>query len=179
MIWRLNDRLKDFLALDPVTKTKKANAMVLTDSSDIASIVTRRGDVSFQPLRHGAEEIVFASRDVPREKMLGTLEFQRIHSEMGELAAALNCHEHDAEIKLLRVEYFFYYADKHQFLFAQKPPYKTLSMMNLEQLISGDPVPRTESSLGERMNLAYKIAEAVFFLHLRNIRTKTSHRLVS
>jgi serine/threonine protein kinase len=86
-------------------------------------------------------------------------------SEMGELAAALNCLDPTADVRLLKVDYYFYHADGHQFLFAQKPPYPTSSMMTLEEMIRGDPFPKVESPLDERLKLAYKIAEAVFFLH--------------
>ena len=38
-------------------------------------------------------------------------------------------------------------------------------MMTLEEMISGDPFPEVDSPLDERLKLAHKIAEAVFFLH--------------
>ena len=37
--------------------------------------------------------------------------------------------------------------------------------MTLEEMISGDPFPIVESPLDERLKLAHKIAEAVFFPH--------------
>jgi len=89
-------------------------------------------------------------------------------SEMGELAAALNCLDPAADIRLLKGEFYFYHADGNQSLFAQKPPYPTTSMMTLEEMISGDPFPMVEASLNERLKLAYKLAEAVFFLHTAN-----------
>jgi hypothetical protein len=85
--------------------------------------------------------------------------------EMGELAAALNCLDPAADVRLLKVEYYFYHTDSHQFFFSQKPPYTISSMMTLEEMISRDPFPKVESFLDERLKLAHKIAEAVFFLH--------------
>jgi hypothetical protein len=37
--------------------------------------------------------------------------------------------------------------------------------MTLEEMIRGDPFPKVESPPDERLKLAHKIAEAVFFLH--------------
>jgi hypothetical protein len=162
---RSNNRLKEFLALASSAKQTRAKDMLLENSDELASTVTRRGDVSFQPLQYGTEQIIFASRRVPQGRVPGTPEFQSMVSEMGELAAALNCLDPAADVRLFKVDYCCYHADSHQFLFAQKPPYPTSSMMNLEEMISGDPFPKVESPLDERLKLAHKIAEAVFFLH--------------
>lgn len=62
-------------------------------------------------------------------------------SEMGELAAALNCLHPTGDVRLLKVDYYFYHADGHQSLFAQKLPYPTSSMITLEEIISGDTFP--------------------------------------
>lgn len=162
---RSNNRLKEFLALALNAKQTRVKDMLLEDSDELASKITRRGDVSFQPLQYGTEQIIFASRRVPSGRVPGTSAFQSMVYEMGELAAALNCLDPAADIRLLKVEYYFYHADSNQFLFAQKPPYRTTSMMTLEEMISGDPFPKVESPLDERLKLAHKIAEAVFFLH--------------
>jgi hypothetical protein len=162
---RSNNQLKEFLSLTSNARQTRVRDMLLEDSVELASKVTRRGNVSLQPLQHGSEQIIFASRKVPPKRMPGTPYFQSMVYEMGELAAALNCIDPDADIRLLKVEYYFYHAESNQFLFAQKPPYTTMSMMTLEEMISGDPFPEVDSPLDERFKLAHKIAEAVFFLH--------------
>ena len=85
--------------------------------------------------------------------------------DMGELAAALNCLDPAADIKLLKVENYFYHAESHNFLFLQKSPYPVESMMTLEQMVRQTSFPEIDSSLEERFKLAYKIAEAVYFIH--------------
>ncbi|KFY71030.1 hypothetical protein V499_08768 [Pseudogymnoascus sp. VKM F-103] len=162
---RSNNRLKEFLYLASNAKQTRVRDMLLEDSVELASLVTRRGDVSLQPLQYGTEQIIFASRRVPPGRMPGTPNFHSMAYEMGELAAALNCLDPAADIRLLKVEFYFYHADSNQFLFAQKPPYPTMSMMTLEAMISGDPFPEVDSPLDDRLKLAHKIAEAVFFLH--------------
>ena len=162
---RSNSRLQEFLALTSTAKQTQGKKMLLGSPDELASKVTQRGDISYLPLRDGTEQIIFASRRVPPERKPGTLSFQSMVAEMGELAAALNCLDPAADIRLLRVEYYFYHAVGNQFLFAQKPPYPTSSMMTLAEMISGDPFPKVEASLNERLKLAHKLAEAVFFLH--------------
>jgi hypothetical protein len=162
---RSNNRLKEFLALTSNDKQTRAKDMILEDSDELASKITHGRDVCFQPLQYGAKQIIFASRKVPIQRIPGTSDFQRMASEMGKLAATLNCLDPAADIRLLKVEYYFYHAESNQFLFAQTPPYPIDSMLTLEQMIYGDPFPRVESSMSERFKLAYRIAEAVFFLH--------------
>jgi hypothetical protein len=162
---RSNERLQEFLALASAAKQRRGRSMLLATPDEVVSKITHRGDISFQPLRYGTEQIIFASRRVPPERVPGSPTFQSMESEMGELAAALNCLDPAADIRLLKVEFYFYHADSNQFLFAQKPPYPTTSMMTLEEMISGDPFPKVEASLNERLKLAHKLAEAVFFLH--------------
>jgi len=162
---RSNNRLKEFLVLASNAKQTRVKDMLLEPPDELASQITLRSDISFQPLQYGTEQIIFASRRVPPERVPGTPDFQSMVSDMGELAAALNCLDPAADIRLLKVEFYFHHADSNQFLFAQKPPYPTTSMMTLEEMISGDPFPKVEAPLNERLKLAHKLAEAVFFLH--------------
>lgn len=101
---RSNNRLREFIALASSVKQARAKDMLLENSDDLASKVTRRGDVSFQPLPYGTGQIIFASRGVPPGRIPGTPEFQSMIYEMGELAAALNCLDPAADIRLLKVE---------------------------------------------------------------------------
>lgn len=160
-----NIRLQEFLALASTAKRTRAQSMLLENPNEVASQITRRGDVSFQPLQYGNEQIIFASRRVPAGYLPGSREFLDMTSDMGELAAALNCLDPVADVRLLKIEYFFYHVESNQFLFAQIPPYPVASMMTLEKVISGDPFPDVEALLNDRLRLAYKLAEAVFFLH--------------
>lgn len=178
---RSNNRLKEFLSLASDAKQTRVRGMLLEDSTELASEVTRMGNVSLQPLQYGTEQIIFASRRVPIDRIPGTPDFQNMAYDMGELAAALNCLDPAADIRLLKVEFYFYHEASNQFLFAQKPPYATMSMMTLEEMISGDPFPEVDSPLDDRLKLAYKIAEAVFFLHTASFLHKniTSSSIVA
>ncbi|KAG4437171.1 hypothetical protein IFR05_007327 [Cadophora sp. M221] len=162
---RSNKRLQEFLTLASSSKQMRAKDMLLENIDGLTSTITSRSDISFLPLQQGTEQIIFASRRVPSWIIPGTPEFQNMVCDMGELAAALHCLDPAADIRLLKVEYFFHHAGSNQFLFAQKPPYHTTSMMTLEEMIKGDPFPKVEAALNERLKLAHKLAEAVFFLH--------------
>lgn len=98
-------------------------------------------DVSYQPLRCGSDELIFGARRVSPEQALETTGFRSIMDEMGEIAAALHCLDPAADIKLSKVEYYFYYSDSN------KPPYPTVLMMTLEQMIAGAPFPGVELPL--------------------------------
>jgi hypothetical protein len=122
VVVRSNNRLQEFLALAPNAKQTRVKDMLLKTPDKLAAMVTRRGDVSFQPLHYGDEEIIFTSRRVSLNTILGTTDFQSIMSGIGNLAAALNCLDPATDIRLLKVDYYFYHADSNQFLFAHKPP---------------------------------------------------------
>ena len=139
--------------------------MILEISDELASTISRRGDISFQPLQYGTEQIIFTSQRVPPDRIPGTPDFQSMVFDMGELAAALNCLDPAADIRLLKVEYYFHHAESNQFLFAQRPPYPTTSIMTLEEMITRDLFPKVEASLTERLKLTLKLAKAVFFLY--------------
>jgi hypothetical protein len=160
-----NNRLQEFVDLALDAQQTRANEMLLKSSDELASKITSWGDISFLPLENGPEQLIFASRKVSPAVVPGTRDFDKLQMEMGVLAAALNCLGPAGDIRLLKTEYYFYHADSKQFLFAQIPPYRTMSMMTLEKAISGDPFPKAEAALDQRLKLAQKLAEAVFFLH--------------
>ncbi len=162
---RSNARLQEFVALASEAKQSRAGAMLLESPDTLASTITSMGDISSLPISYQGDELVFASRKVSSDTISGTKSFNDLKSDLGELAAALNCLDPAADIRLLKVEFYFYHEDTHQFLFAQKPPYPTVSMMTLDELIRGDPFPRVDIALNQRLKLAHKLAEAVFFLH--------------
>ena len=96
----------------------------------------------------------------------------RFSGFISELAAAFNCLDLAADIRLLKVKYFFYYEEGNQFLFAQTSPYSTLSMATLAEVIRADTFPQVTTSLTERLKLAYKLAEAVFYCHTAGLLHK-------
>jgi hypothetical protein len=162
---RSNKRLQEFLALAPSSKKALANKMLLEDSTEVASKIEGRRDISFLPMQNGSEQIIFGARQKPPNISEGTVEFQDLVSDMGELAAALNCLDPVADIKLLKVEYYFYHTPSKQFLLAHHPPYPVLSMITLETMIREEPFPDVAAPLNQCLKLGYKLAEAVFFLH--------------
>lgn len=164
-IMRSNNRLRGFLKLASMDKTAQATEMRLEDSGELAAEITSLGDVSFMPLEYEDKQFIFASRPVPSAVRPRTSLFDKLDAEMGMLAAALNCLEPDADIRLLKVEKYFYHAESGQFLFAQTPPHPTLSMMTLRDAVCGDSFPEVEATLNQRLKLALKLAEAVLFLH--------------
>jgi hypothetical protein len=162
---RSNKRLQEFLALGPSSKKALANKMLLKDSTEVASKIEGRRDISFLPVQNGSEQTIFAARQIPPNIGEGTVEFQDLVSDMGELAAALNCLDPAADIKLLKVEYYFYHTPSKQFLLAHHPPYPVLSMITLETMIHEEPFPDVSAPLNQCLKLGYKLAEALFFLH--------------
>ena len=164
-IVRSNKRLEEFLALTPKLKKAIANKMLLENPTELASKIEARRDISFLPIQDGPEQTIFATRKSSPSIAEGTVEFQDLVSDMGELAAALNCLDPAADIKLLKVEYYFYYTQSKQFFFAHHPPYPVSSMMTLETMIRAEPFPDVSAPLNQCLRLGYKLAEAVFFLH--------------
>jgi hypothetical protein len=172
LILESNHRLQEFLALASGDKLERAEVLLPQNLDELASAITRRGDITFQPLAYRDESLIFASQRAPIDRIPGTPEFQWNVSNISELAAAFNCLDLVADIRLLKVKYFFYYEEGNQLLFAQTPPYSTLSMATLAEVIEADSFPKITTSLTERLKLAYKLAEAVFFCHTAGLLHK-------
>lgn len=163
---RNNQQLLDFTSLSSNSNTKKHRAKeMFRDSVDIAKKVEQWGDLSFIPLPDGDGQVIFATRAIPSAVTPNSAAFDTIKYDVCVLAAALNHLSPSAGVRLLKVEYCFYHEASNQFLLAQILPYPTMSMMTLGQMIRKNSFPQTNSSLGERLKLAYKLAEAVVFLH--------------
>jgi len=167
-----NDRLQEFVHLALKDKEERAKHMLLRDSSKLALSITGSRFVSSTPLQVDNEQFVFASRKVSQKLVSKTKDFEDIELDVSILAAGLNCLDPAADIRLLKVESYFYHADSGQFLFVHHPPYRAMSMTTLERRISVDPFPETEAPLNQRLKLAHKLAEAVLFLHSANYRHK-------
>jgi hypothetical protein len=86
-------------------------------------------------------------------------------SGLGQLAAALNCLNPAVNIGLLQIAHYMYDFPGRRFVFAQTAPYRVGSMNALETLLDRSPFPRVYAPLDQRLKVAYKLAEAVFFLH--------------
>ncbi|KAM0460110.1 hypothetical protein ACHAPV_000358 [Trichoderma viride] len=161
-----NSKLQGFLALATDAKNRQAKAMLLKDPGDILSKITSIGDVSSLPLEHNKEQLIFSSRTVPANVRPGTQAFENLESDLGELSAALSCLDPSTtDIRLLRVEYYFYDPNNAQFLFAHRSPMEIFSMMTLEELIKNESFSSAITPLNRCFEMAYKLAEAVFFLH--------------
>jgi hypothetical protein len=156
-------RLQEFLAMSSSGKQQRAKAMLLEESRELLSGIN--SGVSAQPMDYLGEQLIFSSRTVPACVRPASREFENLTSEMGELAAALSCLDPTPDIRLLKVDFYFYNTINHQFLFAQIPPYRVVSMQTLKELIFNNTFPATGAALNQCFKLAYKLAEAIFFLH--------------
>lgn len=169
---RSNDRLREFVHLAPEEKKERAEHLLLKDPSKLAARITGSRFIDSSPLQFDNEQFVFASRKVSQKVALETKVFKTIESDVAILAAELNCLDPAADIRLLKVESYFYHGESGQFLFVHHPPYRTMSMTTLERRISVDSFPETEAPLNQRLKLAHKLTEAVLFLHSANFLHK-------
>ncbi|KAL7931808.1 hypothetical protein V8C35DRAFT_329169 [Trichoderma chlorosporum] len=160
-----NNKLRGFVDLDSSIQKIRGKEMRLDDSRELAQKIIGRGSFCFLPLQEGNQQLVFASRKISPAVNLWNPIFDELESEMGVLAAALNCLDSAAGVRLLKVESYFYHADTSQFIFVQVSPYWIVSTMTLENFIVGEPVSHTQITLDQRFKLALKLAESVFFLH--------------
>lgn len=160
-----NNKLRNFLAVPSSAKEMRAKELWLDHSDELASEITSWGSASFLPLLNDGKQLIFASRKAPPDALPGQPHFEKLKADMGVLAAALNCLDPGADVRLLKVESYFFHADSEQFLFVQLPPHSTSSMMTLEDAIDSDPFSTAKSTLDQRLKLAVKLAEAVLFLH--------------
>ena len=137
-----SSKLQGFVALASDSKQKRARAMLLREPGEPIAEIEGMGDVSTQPLQHGAQQFILSSRDVPERIPPVSRALKKLTSEMGELAAAPSCLDPAAtDIRLLKVESYFYDASRSQFLIVQAAPYEVASMMTLEELKYYDPSP--------------------------------------
>lgn len=165
---RSHQRMERFIVLNPANRKKLAADMLLTESADLARQITRwEKEISSLPLSIGGESLVFAARRLPEGIKPGHPRYDGLLRDMGEFAAQLNQLEPEAAVRLLKVHNYFYHARSNQFLFSHHPPYPTRAMKTLGDVIKLDSAffPDITVALNHRLQLAYKLSEAVFFLH--------------
>ncbi|KAF5720245.1 serine threonine kinase [Fusarium globosum] len=160
-----NRRLRQFVQLSFTEREDKAQGLLLEQPQAMIERLKGLPDISARPFNEGGHQIVFASRGVPPNEGPGTTAFADRQRDMGHFAAALNCLDDAANIRLLKVESYFYHPGIMHFLFAQTPPSQTTMMITLEDFIGLGSFPKVGVSLDQRFRLAYKLSEAVFFLH--------------
>lgn len=164
-ILKSSDRILALTRLAENEKEARIRQMLLEDTDDVVSEIARTEELDSFPLQLGDKQLIFSSRTVALGVLPGTARFIRTSFDAGALAAALHCLDATAGVHLLRVEYYFYHAERHQFFFAHTPPYPVKALMTLEEMITFDEFPEALATLDQRLRLAKNLTEAVFFLH--------------
>ncbi|PMD60527.1 uncharacterized protein K444DRAFT_612665 [Hyaloscypha bicolor E] len=164
-IIRSNEGLRRFVQLEPDDKKKLGLGMRLKDASQLDLLLADSPDLRSFPVSFKDRQLIFAARSVSENVASETSAFNKLETDVGILAAALNYLDPAADIRLLKVEFYHYHAESRQFLFAHYAPYRTDLVTTLKERIRTDPFPEVQVPLNQRLKLAYKLAEAVFFLH--------------
>ncbi|QKD61236.2 uncharacterized protein FOBCDRAFT_233090 [Fusarium oxysporum Fo47] len=162
---KANDKLRNFVQTATSIKQARAKEMWLENSDKVTSEIVSWGSASFLPLPLDGEQLILSSREIPPDVMDGTKIFEDLKSDLGMLAAALNCLDPAVDLRLLKVEYYLYHAKSRQFLFVHKAPRPTIAMLKLQDAVDCDCFPNTKSPLNERLKIAVQLAEAILFLH--------------
>ncbi|KAL7915174.1 hypothetical protein GGI35DRAFT_172300 [Trichoderma velutinum] len=163
VIWA-NIQLQKFLALPQEVKDDKV-AQMLEDKPPEEITRALGNYTSLEPVAVGCRQFCLASRSFPLDADTDTAEFDNLVSGIGQLAAALKCLDSAVNIGLLHVAYFICDLPNRRFIFAQTAPFRVDAMNTLETLLNRSPFPRVYLPLGQRLRVAHKLAEAVFFLH--------------
>ncbi|KAH7304426.1 hypothetical protein B0I35DRAFT_445210 [Stachybotrys elegans] len=163
-IVRANIQLQEFLALPQEVRDKTVETMLeIKFPEEIIRAIANY--TSLKPVEVGNKQFILASRKFPPDINPDTAEFHKLVSRLGQLAVALNRLDPGTNISLLNVAHYPYDVPTRQFIFAQTPPYHVISMKSLEILLDKSPFPRVYAPLNQRLQVAHKLAEAVFFLH--------------
>ncbi|KAK5996934.1 hypothetical protein PT974_02281 [Cladobotryum mycophilum] len=166
---KFNRRLRGFLALAPSDRKNKGKEMLLQNATELIERIDNREfepNEYFQLVEHGTEQLILSTRDVLMGEKPGTREFDMLEEDMGEFAAALSCLDpRTTDIRLLSIEYYLYNPIKYEFIFAHRPPGRIRCIRSLEDLIEYRSSSKAPYILNQRIKIAYKLAEAVFFLH--------------
>lgn len=160
-----NIQLQEFLALPQEAKDEKVRDLLeAKPPEEITQAVANY--TSLQQVDVGNKQFILASRKFPPDTNPDTAEFDKLVSGLGQLAAALNCLNPAVNIGLLHVAHYMYDLPSRRLIFAQTAPYPVSSLNALETLLDRSPFPRVYVPLDQRLQVAQKLAEAVFFLHV-------------
>lgn len=165
-----NERLLQFTALASEAKKERADDL---RHNFLPKDYTIKESSNPDAVEIESQQFILTSRTLPPEYTTGTDQFERLASDLGELAAALHCLDADLGIGLLKVESYFYHASTRRFVFMHASPYQVGKMMTLENMIETAPYSYQIGSqdtddhlpLDKRLRLSKQLAEAVFFLH--------------
>ncbi|KAJ5742124.1 hypothetical protein N7533_011533 [Penicillium manginii] len=161
---RANMQLRDFLNLPQGARDEKVHSMLkCTPPDEITRAVSNY--TSIKPIHVGNDQCILASRNFPPGIVPGNSEFDSLVCGLGQLAVALNCLDPVMNIGLLQISHYFLDVPSRRFFFAQTAPYKIDSMNTLESRLDRSPFPRVYVPLDQRLQLAHRLTEAIFFLH--------------
>ena len=166
-----NMRMQEFAALAWKSKQQQIDLLRCDPPKGLLYELERNPDALCQALELDTQQVVITSRPFPPGINPGHIEFQRFMWDIGELAAALHVLDLDANVCFLKVEYFFYDMEKRRFVFVHHPPHPIDAVITLEEMIEHTSYSGTLSKhktwvpLDQRLKLAKRLAEGVFFLH--------------
>ncbi|KAI1387930.1 uncharacterized protein F4822DRAFT_408016 [Hypoxylon trugodes] len=166
-----NLRMKKFAGLASKAREQQTSQLLRDPPDELIRLLEESPSPTTRVFQIGAQEFILTSRPFPPNVRPGSEEFRRFTSDLDELAAALHVLEPATDVPLLKVEYFFYEIATGRFLFVQVPPHPVDEVLTLDVMIERTPYPhmvnerKTWLPLNQRLTLAKKLAEALFFLH--------------
>lgn len=167
-----NFKMQQFAKLASHSKRQKVAQLEREPPAALLRELEVNGDgAMFGPLFIESQQYILATRPCPPAIDPGTDRFRGFKSDVGEFAAALHMLDPNTNICLLKVEYFFYEPQKNRFLFVHTPQHPIDEVLTLADMIDRCPysviVARNRAwlPLQQRLRLAQKLADAVFFLH--------------
>ncbi len=177
---RSGNKLQEFFALSSNDKLSRSKEILLEPPEELILKIRDTEDFPSPPVRFGGQQIVVAYYKALPDNSRGMISLETLTSEMAERAAALNCLDPAMDVRLLKVDSYFYRSATKRFLFLHTLPYETHTIMTIRELIQQDSFPEVKTALNKRLKIAYQLAEAVFFLHTAGLCHKniTSHSVV-
>ncbi|KAI1470141.1 uncharacterized protein F4812DRAFT_421633 [Daldinia caldariorum] len=166
-----NTRMHHLKTLTIESKKQKINQLLCDPPYQLLQEIEETPDRVRPVFQLDSRPVILSSRPFPPDVYPETEEFHKLTSDLGELAAALHILDSNADVSLLKVEYFFYNVPSRQFYFVQSPPSQIDEVLTLEEMIVRAPYSHILSKnkawlpLNQRFTLAKRLAEAVFFLH--------------
>ncbi|OTA61544.1 hypothetical protein K449DRAFT_395607 [Hypoxylon sp. EC38] len=166
-----NSRMREFSSLAFKAKEQRISELLCNPPDQILRAIGDDPDFRSRIFRVGSQQLVLTSRHFLPNVAPGSKEFQRFMSDLGEFAAALHVLDQATDVSLLKVEYFFYEEYTGRFLFVHIPPYSVDEILTLDVMIEQTRYSYMLAEqkiwlpLNQRVRLAKRLAEAVFFLH--------------